>query len=209
MAEFDFPEHAAFFDVLARRRMIRAYVEVPVADEALQPVIDAAFRGPSAGYTQSVEVLVLTGDGVQRYWNVTLPAERRERFPWPGLLRAPVLLVPYVDPERYVLRYDEDDKAHTGLGTGLDAWSVPYWWVDGGAAVENVLLAAEAAGLGACLFGQFEHAPGVRERFGVPDRFRAVGTIALGHVDPDEHRPSSSARRDRRPAGETVHRNRW
>ena len=63
---------------------------------------------------------------------------------------------------------------------------MPYWWVDGGMAVEHVLLGAVDAGLGACFFGLFDHEPAVFAALGVPEGWRALGTIALGHPAPDE-----------------------
>ncbi len=124
-------------------------------------------------------------------------------FPWPGLLAAPVLILPYVDPARYVERYSASDKAHSGLGAGEDAWPVPYWWVDGGAAVMAMLLAAESQGLGALLFGQFDHEDAVRDAFGVPTDQRSLGTIALGHRAGDGGGPSRSAAAGR-PALDAV-----
>ena len=199
----------AFFDVLRRRHMTRAFTDELVAPERVEQIVDAAFRGPSAGNSQGMHLLVLTGDDVTAYWDTTLSPDRRAQFPWPGLLAAPVLVVPYVEPHRYVDRYSETDKASTGLGDDAEAWTVPYWWVDGGAAVENILLTAEALELGVCFFGQFRHEPAVRARFGVPEGFRALGTLALGHPDSSADRPSLSAQRGRRSADETVHRSRW
>lgn len=199
----------AFFDVLARRRMVRSYRSDQVSTQLISRIVDAAHRSPSAGNTRSLEVLVLCNDDAQRYWDTTLPAERRSSFPWPGLLDAPVLLVPYVDSSLYVQRYGEADKAKTGLGRSADAWSVPYWWVDGGAAVENMLLAAVALELGACFFGQFEHEAAVRSTFAVPERFRAVGTVAIGHPRSEDDRPSMSSTRPRRPLAQTTHWGRW
>ena len=47
-------------DVLARRRMVRRYdPDVPVDPEALEAVLAAALRAPSAGFTQGVSLLVL------------------------------------------------------------------------------------------------------------------------------------------------------
>lgn len=177
--------------------MVRSYTSSPVESDLLDTVIRAAHSGPSAGNTRSLELLVLTNEQVGSYWDVTLPREARASFPWPGLLIAPVLLIPYVDPDAYVDRYAEADKARTGLGDGIEAWSVPYWWVDGGAAAENVLLAAVGVGLGACLFGQFDNETAIRERFGVPAGRRAIGTISIGHANPDDDRPSASASRPR------------
>ncbi len=84
---------------------------------------------------------------------------------------------------------------------------MPYWFVDGGAAVMTLLLGAEDRGLGALLFGLFEHEDAVRARFGVPEAWRAVGTVAIGHQAPE--RRSNSAQRRRPGMDEVVHRGAW
>jgi len=196
-------------EAIARRRMIRSYTSDPIETTVLDEIVASAYSGPSAGNTRSLHVLVLTRDAVEDYWNITLSADKRSTFPWPGLLIAPVLLIPYVNPSMYIERYSARDKARTGLGDGIAAWPVPYWWVDGGAAVENVLLTIAANDLGACFFGQFEHEEAVRASFGVPNDYRAVGTISVGHPDVANDRPSASSRRPRRRVAETTHRDRW
>ena len=150
-------------------------------------------------------------DPVAAYWGVTLPPARRSEFPWPGLLDAPVLITLWVRPQAWVERYGRPDKARSGLGAGEASWPVPYWWVDAGAVVQNLLLVAEAEGLGALFFGMFEHEPAVAELLGVPDGWRAVGTVALGHPAPDGRRPSASTSASGgRPAlAEQWHRNAW
>jgi nitroreductase len=188
--------------------MTRNFLDEPVAEAVVDGLVDLARRSPSAGNAQAMDFLILAGDDVAAYWDVTLPEQRRSSFPWPGLLSAPALIVPWVQPQAYVRRYSEPDKEHTGLGASADAWSTPYWWVDGGMASMVILLAAEAAGLGALFFGLFGHEPALRERFGVPVGHRAVGAIAVGY--PAAHqRPSRSAGRARRDLDEVVHRGGW
>ena len=197
-----------FEELIRRRRMTRAFTPEPVERVIVDRMLEAARRGPSAGNTASIEFLVLEGqEQTGRYWDTTLPVERRSTFPWPELLHAHVLIVPWVDPAAYVRRYDEPDKTNTGLGASTDAWSVPYWFVDGGAAAMALLLASENEGLGALLFGLFEHEDAVRVAFGVPSGLRALGAIAIGHRAPD--RPSQSAGRVRRPLEKIVHRGSW
>lgn len=186
--------------------MTRAFTGVPPTQRNLESLVYAVTRGPSAGNTASVETLVLQDEEVSAYWEVTLPVSRRANFPWPGLLKAPVLLIPTVDPHDYVARYAESDKAHTGLGESEDMWTVPYWWVDGGAAVENVLLVAAALGEGVCFFGQFEHEAALSARFGIPEGRRALGTIAVGEADHGKERPSASSLR---PSATVEHRTHW
>jgi nitroreductase len=188
--------------------MTRAFLDTPIDPAALDHLLDRARRAPSAGNTGAIEFLVLEGPTqTATYWDTTLPADKRPSFPWPHLLDAPVLIVPWVNPAAYAERYRENDKAHTGLGAGIEAWPVPYWFVDGGAVVMSLLLGAEAAGLGALLFGVFDHEDAVRERFGVPAGRRAVGAIAIGEAAPD--RPSASAGRSRPPLSQVLHRGRW
>lgn len=193
---------------IRRRRMARAFTAEPIDPPVLDRLVDLARRHPSAGNTRATEFLLLAGPAqTRRYWDLTLPAPRRSGFRWPGLLEAPLLVVVWVSADAYVSRYGEPDKATTGLGVGPSAWSVPYWYVDGGMAVQNLLLAAVDAGLGACFFGLFDHEPAVQAAFGVPAGWRAVGTVAVGHPAPG--RPGRSAGRPRPSAEEVVHLGHW
>ena len=188
--------------------MLRAFTDETVAASMVDELCDLARRAPSAGNTQGLDLVVLDApNAVATYWDVTLPEPRRTTFRWQELLRAPVLILVVTNPAAYSDRYGEDDKAATGLGKGTDAWPVPYWWVDAGAAAEHLLLGATAAGLGACLFGAFDHEPALAEAFGVPPNRRLVATVALGHPAVDE--PGRSTSRSRRDLDDVVHRNAW
>ena len=181
-----------FEQAVRRRRMVRSYTREPVAPAVIDEICDLARRAPTAGNTAGIEFLVLEGDATDRYWDVTLPPDRREDFAWPGLLAAPVLVVVWAHLGGYLSRYREPDKRRTGLGGSASAWPVPYWYVDGGAAVMTMLLAARDRGLGAAFFGMFEHERAVRR----PLR-RAAGPAGGGHR---RHR-TSCHRRPPQPLG--------
>lgn len=188
--------------------MVRSFTGEAVDPLVVDRLIDLARRAPSAGNSQGWGFVVLTGESeTSLYWDVTLPADRREAFRWPGLVAAPVLIVALVRPDAWAERYAEPDKAATALGAGVGEWPVPYWWVDTGMAVEHVLLGAVEADLGACFFGLFHHEAAVLAALGVPAGWRAVGTIALGHPAPDD--PGRSASRGRRPLEDVIHRGSW
>jgi nitroreductase len=188
--------------------MVRAFTDDPVDSHVVDGLVDLARRAPAAGNSQGMAYLVLEGAALTaRYWDASLPAERRSAFRWPGLVAAPVLVLVLVRPDAWVQRYAEADKVATGLGADPSAWPVPYWWVDAGMAVEHLLLGAVEAGLGACFFGVFDHEAAVLAALGVPEGWRAVGTVALGHPAADE--PGRSAARPRPPLSEVVHRATW
>jgi nitroreductase len=126
-------------------------------------------------------------------------------------LDAPVIALVFADPVSYVERYSEHDKAHTGLGESVEAWSTPYWTVDASFAAMTMLLAAEDAGLGALFFGVFQGEQQLRSRLGVPDAMQLIGAIALGWPLESEADKNLgvSASRTRRSAEEIIHLNGW
>lgn len=187
-------------EVVRRRRMVRRYRTDPVDPAALERIIEAAHRGPSAGYAQGVSLVVATEDPV-RSAIADLAGEpewlERGRDPW--LSAAPVHLVLCVEPEAYRSRYAEPDKDPAAL-------DIPWWWVDGGAALVLILQAAVNEGLAAGFLGA--HAiPGLHDLLGIPAHVEVVGVVTVGHPLPD--RRSSSLDRGPRPAAEVTHREHW
>ena len=200
-------------EALARRRMVRRYdPDAPVAPEALDAVIAAALRAPSAGFTQGVSLLVLASpDECEGFWTATVSTPEATTNRWlEGMRTAPVLVLVLTSREAYLDRYAEPDKGWTDRDE--DRWSAPYWFVDAGMAAMAMLLRAVDLGLGACFFGvPVDRIEAVHAAFGVPPDLLSVGVVSLGHPAPGGDRGSrgSPARRSRRPADEVVHRGAW
>lgn len=184
--------------------MVRSFRADHPGRAAIESLVDLASRAPSAGKVQGWHAVALDGERLQDFWRVCLPTERREAFAWPGLLRAPVVLIVLADPEAYVRRYAEPDKRATGLGEGRDRWQVPYWLVDASFAAMVAMLGAVDSGLGTLFFAVADE-PAVRREFGVPESLEVVGALAIGVPDGDD-RPGRSARRPRRAPSEIL---RW
>jgi nitroreductase len=196
-------------EALRRRRMTRRYdPDRPVAEDLLHRVVLSALRAPSAGHTQGVSLLVLTGADRDRFWVATALEPGAPPSRWlSGMQTAPVLVTLWTSREAYLDRYAEADKGWSDRDPGR--WSAPYWYVDAGMAAMAVLLAATDGGLGACFFGvPPARSDALREAFGVPPDQLSVGVVSLGHPSPDA-RPAGSARRPRRPPADVVHRGRW
>jgi nitroreductase len=187
--------------------MVRSFAATPISAEVLDRVLRAGLRAPSAGNTQGTDLVVLEGRETDRYWDVTLPVASRPAFAWPGLLRAPVLVMVVASPNAYAARYSEPDKSGSGLGT-VERWPVPYWHIDAAFTAMLVQLAAVDEGLGVLFFGIFDHTAAVRQALGIPDDRQPIGTIAIGHPAGDG-RPGRSAGRARRTLDAVVHRGAW
>ena len=187
--------------------MIRNYQDRPLPPGALDRLLDNAVRAPSAGFSQGWAFLALEGaDETARFWDAVFPAAERDQFAYPGLFRAPAIVVPLAHKQAYLDRYAEPDKGWTDKSESH--WPVPYWDIDTGFAALLLLLTAVDEGLGALFFGIFPHRMrAFRAAFGVPDAYTPIGAIAVGFPAPDT--PSPSLARGRRSPAEVVHRGRF
>lgn len=208
-----------FGEVVRSRRMTRAFRPEPLPSGLLDEFVELASRSPSAGKTQGWHLVVLEGAETATFWDITLPPERRATFRWQQLLDAPAILLPLADPQAYVDRYAEPDKASTGLGESASAWPAPYWTIDASMAMMTLLLAVEDAGLGSLLFGVFRGERELRDALGIPDHLELLGAIAVGQPagegggggSEEDAGPGAgrSAGRPRRRPSEIIHRARW
>lgn len=185
--------------------MVRRYRDEPVAPHVLERILGTALRGPSAGFSQGLRLVVVT-DPAQRHRIAALCGE--EEYLAAGydawLSVAPVHVVPCVREADYRERYAEADKSSAG---GPDSWTSPYWWVDGGAGLMLLLLAAVDEGLGAGIL-DLGDPDGIRGLLDIPTDVAPLCLVTIGHPA-DDPGPRGSAARGRRSAQETIHWQRW
>jgi nitroreductase len=185
--------------------MVRAFSDEPVARETVERIVEAARRAPSAGNSQGISFVAVT-DADTRRRVAEIAGE-----PWytgvghqPFISEAPVQIVICAGEALYRARYAEADKRKGADGDV--AWPVPWWYVDAGAALMLLLLAAVDAGL-RCAFVGVRSPSDLAGLLGVPDRHHTVGVVLLGHGAPDK-RTKSLARR-RRSLDEALRWERW
>ncbi len=191
--------------------MTRAFADRPLDPDTLDTLLAAAARAPRAGATEGVDLLCLSTDGARRrFWEAASEAHWRESGAQaPGLLAAPVVVVPVADPAAYVARYGAPDKAASGLsGRAAAEWDVPYWLVDAALATMTILLGATDAGLGALFFRLHRPEAVLLDAFGVPPGRRTIGALALGYPAGTDRR-APRLRAPRRPLAEVVHAESW
>src|SRR5258708_16818078 len=104
-----------FAELIQSRRMVRAFENRSVEPEVLERVLDAARRAPSAGNAQGWVFVVLEGDDTRKFWDVTLPAERREAFLWQHPLAAPGVVLPPASRAAYLAPSSEPPKTSPRL----------------------------------------------------------------------------------------------
>jgi nitroreductase len=191
-------------DILARRRMHRAFLPDPIPREQIERIAATIRRAPSGGFSQGQSIVVVT--------DADLRAEIGRRFEddrgW--VAGAPVLMVISANESQYHARYNEPDKLAVTGGVEV-TWPVPYWFVDAGALMMLVLLAAIDEGLAAAFIGHPDQKAIFDELLGLPPEVVPIGLAVIGKPAPDptaEHGTSRMAAR-RRPLDDVVRWERW
>jgi len=187
--------------------MTRRFADAPLPLDEVVHLCDLARRAPSAGFSQGSHLVVLDGEPLDRFWDTSGSGE------WfgatqSGVLAAPVVVLGVADPDAYVRRYGEHDKAGHGLEQE-PGWPVPFWLTDTAMVLQNVLLLAEERRWGALLFGVFRRSDAVLAELGAPPRCQVVAAVALGWRAEDDVPSGSATRRPRRVRDDVVHIGRW
>ena len=118
---------------------------------ALERALEMATHAPSAGNTQGWAFIVLEDDETGLFWQHEADSSWLAHPSHPGLLNAPVIILPLASKPSYMERYAEPDKAKVGASRVTD-WAVPYWLVDTSFATMLLLLGLTQEGLGSLFF---------------------------------------------------------
>jgi nitroreductase len=191
-----------FTEILARRRMVRAYRPDPVPRDAIERIVSTVRRAPSAGFSQGQRLLVVTQQATRGAVGDLLGAREWVR-------EAPVLIVVGVREDDYHERYRKPDKLVDGQEI---EWPVPYWHFDAGAAAMLILLAAIDEGYTAGLFGVFAEAIApFKQLLQIPDDVAVTCCITIGKPADDSSWDALTSRltQGRKPVDDLVHWERW
>ncbi|HEY2204230.1 MAG TPA: coenzyme F420-0:L-glutamate ligase [Pseudonocardia sp.] len=174
-------------DAVPGRRSVRAFSDEPVDPEAVRRAVAAALTAPAPhhsapfrfGWLRDPARRTALLDAMARRWRADLagdgrpPAEVDRRLARGDILRtAPEVLLPML-----VL-----DGAHGYPDTVRNDAERAMFTLAGGGAVQALLVALAAEGLGSCWVGSTVFAPEqVREVLGVSADWVPMGAVAVGH----------------------------
>ena len=193
-------------EAINTQRAIRHFSDRPVSDDALQTIMAAALRAPNAGNRQRWRFLVLRdtetkrriGDWYLSSWTETTERMGAEARTQPyrsgralgrGMARVPVLVMACIE------------GGNGPPESGLDTRGASIY-----PAVQNLMLAARALGLGTVmttLHTRYESE--VKAFLGIPDDVHTAALVPIGYPSsPEAFGPTS-----RLPLETVVFRDRW
>lgn len=167
-----------FWTAIQERHSVRAFTGQDVDRATVDRIVAAGIRAPSGGNRQPWHFYVVRNAATRQD---LARAAGGQSF----VAEAPVVIVVCADPERSAARYRE---------RGRDL----YCLQDTAAAVEHMLLAAVALGLGGCWVGAFDERAAAAA-LDLPGHLRPVAMLPLGVPAAD-----TGARTSRRPLEEVT-----
>jgi nitroreductase len=138
------------FQVIYARRSVRTYEDRPVEEEKLVKLLKAGMAAPTACNLQPWEFIVVTDPE-------ELAQLRKSASPY----NAPVAVIICANTDN--IPWDGED-----------------WKIDCSAAVENMMLAAVAMGLGSVWIGAFD-VDDARKRLLIPDHIKVMNMVYFGY----------------------------
>ncbi len=190
-----------FFDVVRSQRGIRYYKPDPVPDEAIEQVLRAAVRAPSGSNRQPWKFIVIRDPAVKREMGrIYLLGQAKSR----GLSESPK------PPEGQPLTFAFDMEhvpalimACTERAEGNPSLA---YYASIYPAVQNLMLAAAALGLGTRLTTIWQHDyEEVAKLLGIPGDYQAMALIPLGYPREPDHLGGSK----RKPVREVTFYDKW
>jgi 5,6-dimethylbenzimidazole synthase len=211
--KFSPAERRGVYRAIYERRDIRAeFLPRPVPDRVLGRLLDAAHHGPSVGFMQPWDFIIIRDQALRRaIRDCFLEANRRAarrytgerrrlygRLKLEGILEAPINLC---------ITCDRTRSRGRGLGRQTDPATDLY---STACAVQNLWLAAraESLGVGWVSILNFER---LRQLLGIPDRALPVAYLCMGYVSQFPKIPvlESAGWEQRESLARLIHFDRW
>ena len=147
-----------FYEVINKRRSIRAYKKDPVEDSKLSRILNAARLAPTAANRQPYSLIVVKDEDTK--------IRLKDAYSQEWFFTAPVIICACALP-------DDAWKRNDGKG---------YVDVDVAIAMDHLILAASAEGLGTCWIAAFKPEV-VREVLNIPDNMEPLVLTPLGYPE--------------------------
>ncbi|MCL4243182.1 MAG: nitroreductase family protein [Dehalococcoidia bacterium] len=159
-------------DLMARQRAIRRFTTEPVDDALVARILRAASRAPSARNVQPWRFIVIRDRETKRQLGAIFDDLGARLYGQGAPDRTPWEEVPVLIAVCSEYAFGEGEAAMAALGASIYP------------AVQNLLLAAQAAGLGAVLTTRWKsREPQLRPLLGLPETMAVHAIIPLGWPD--------------------------
>jgi nitroreductase len=154
-------------EAIRQRRSVRKYRQIPVEDEKIIDIIEAARLAPSASNRQPWRFVTVSDKKLK---DEVVKESLGVINQW--ALSAPLLIVGCSIKRNLITHY-----------IGESITKVRYHIIDVVIAMEHIVLAAEELGLSTCWIGWFNENK-IKKKLDIPSNWGIAGVLSVGYADP-------------------------
>lgn len=141
-------------DVVLSRRSVRSYKAKAIPGGVLNKILEAGRQAPSADNRQPWRFIVVTDQAIK---------EKLSRGSWSGFVKDSALAI-------------------VGCGFVGDADAREWSTIDVAIALQNMVIAAWAQGVGSCWIGDFIEEK-VKSTLNIPEEWKVIALVTFGYPD--------------------------
>lgn len=166
-------------ELLLNRRVVRNYLETNEEFPNLSDIPKLTIKIPTAGFSRGIEIISVENKKNIKKLAIYANEEsylKKGYGKWLSNSKAIYLIL--INEKAYHERYKELDKQNQ---TSSSNWSVPYWYVDAGAAMMNCMLLVEETGLKSGFLGSHNmEIQKIKSLLVIPEDIEILGFVTAG-----------------------------
>ncbi len=167
---------------LLNRRSIRSYTDAPITEEELHTILQCGLYAPNGGNNQVVRLTAITNRKVLAKLDRIAGQEFLKMVPIEGQYMNKAIYKAHKNPSGYTFTFHAPVLI---IASAPKGW--PNGMADSACALDNMLIAASALGLGGCWVNQLHWLTDNQvmrdflKTYGIKDTEEIYGSMVIGH----------------------------
>ena len=174
-------ETSNFSSLVKKRILVREFKEPRTGkfDSDIKKIANNGVKIPTAGFSRGIELLtILKSKKIKKISIIANEKKYTDKGLGPWISWSEGVIIILINKNAYLERYSKKDK---NSSLNPEKWDIPYWYIDAGASLMNILLGAEDNELGSGFLGGHNlDLEALKKEFLIPKSLEVLGLVTIG-----------------------------
>jgi len=174
-------ETSNFSSLVKKRIVVREFKEPRTGkfDSDIKNIANNGVKIPTAGFSRGIELLtILNSNNIKKISVIANEKKYTDKGLEPWISWSEGIIIILINKYSYLERYNKKNKSSS---LNPENWHIPYWYIDAGASLMNILLGAEDKELGSGFLGGHNlDLDSLKGEFAIPNKIEILGLVPIG-----------------------------
>ena len=174
-------ETSNFSSLVKKRILVREFKEPRTGkfDSDIKKIANNGVKIPTAGFSRGIELLtILDSKKIKKISVIANEKKYTDKGLAPWISWSEGVIIILINKNSYLERYSKKDK---NSSLHPEEWDIPYWYIDAGASLMNILLSAEDKELGSGFLGGHNlDLEALKKELLIPKSLEILGLVTIG-----------------------------